>query len=184
MIPESELVIKPPYTPELLSAVQEDVAAFLRTLPTERPPRPPRVLEFGAGWSTVWFAQLGADVVSVEHSGRWFAEVARALARLYLRADLRLVAPDDFPAQAAEFPDGHFSLVLVDCIDGQRLPCVAASLSKLRPGGLLVLDDSHWDMLRPAFDLLTGWDRWAQSGMHTRKTGEVKYHQTTIFVRP
>ena len=129
-----------------------------------------RVFEYGSGGSTLFWAHLGARCTSVEHDGSWFHEVRR---RLGDRAavDYRLVAPESLPDGAADldasdpraygtadaslrrhsfrayasqidqFPDEHFDVVLVD---GRARPsCVMHGAPKVKPGGLLVIDNTE-----------------------------------------
>lgn len=53
--------------------------------------------------------------------------------------------------------------------------------SKLRPGGLLLLDDSDRDAYAEAFELLAGWNLKRFSGV---KDGWPQAVETTIFRRP
>lgn len=171
--------IVPPYTPELLPVVQSWITAHLEDSPRRR------ILEFGAGWSTIWFAQMACEVVSLEHDLGWWREVKNVLDTLWPhRASVLLASPQSFPWFAHQVPDDGFDLVLVDCIDEQRLPCLEVSRSKIRPGGWLVVDDTHWESLKPAFALLAGWSYEQFDGEHVRKTGQTHYHHTTIFERP
>jgi predicted O-methyltransferase YrrM len=114
-------------------------------------------LEFGSGRSTAWFAGKVGRLVSVEHSSGWHAHVKQELGRRnYANVDYRLVPlnhPEAAPEQAeynltpayvaiaAEFADGSFDLVVVD--GHYRSHCIAAGVSKLKPGGLLVVDDAN-----------------------------------------
>ena len=112
-----------------------------------------RGLEWGSGRSTTWLASRIAHLVTVEHDPAWYARVGRALeARgVAAKVDYRLVeAPHDQLAEPLEHPyagvadeiaDGTLDFILVD---GQmRLRCVEKALTKLKPGGLLVLDGAN-----------------------------------------
>jgi predicted O-methyltransferase YrrM len=48
----------------------------------------------------------------------------------------------DYVAVAHEVADQSLDLVLVD--GAYRQPCISAVLMKIRPGGLLVVDDTDW----------------------------------------
>jgi predicted O-methyltransferase YrrM len=169
-------VITPPYTPELLPEAWGRMEGFLRSR------KGPRVLEFGAGYSTVAFCLTGAEVVSVEHDPDWWEGVNDALRECGLWCDLRLVDPVAFPCQV-RFPDWAYDLVYVDCVDGLRVACAREALHHLKPDGLLVLDDTHWDLWKPVLSELAGWKQEIIRGMHTRKTGDVCYHQTHLLWR-
>lgn len=128
-----------------------------------------RVFEYGSGGSTRYWLRRGAGVISVEHDPAWHALV-RAAVPAAAPLDYRLAAPEPDPDPAAvpdpadpaacvsaNYPrerlrytryvaqidgcaDGSLDLVLVD---GRARPaCLARAAPKLRPGGLLVLDNS------------------------------------------
>lgn len=181
--------MKPPWTPELLPVVQKEIEDYLDTI------RLPFVLEVGSGWSTLWLAQIADVLHSIEHDPAWYAEVTRCLTNLEnacYACDTVLIASvelTDKPGGIVRqiFSEGQETcdLILIDCVDEERLPAICASVSRLKRNGWLVVDDSHWEMFdglqRIMFNM--GFAEKIYSGQHTRKTGEVKYHQTTIFSR-
>lgn len=185
--------IIPPYTPELLSSAQESIEKFIESVKKLHPERRPRVLEFGSGWSTIWFAQMGCYILSVEHSYEWYHEVKDTL--IDIGYNLRKSASLLFTPEQSDIrktldllTSSHtlqsLDLIYVDCIDDRRLMCVESTLPLLREGGRMVVDDTHWPSLAAVFDMMKGWDRETIYGMHTRKTGEVCYHHTSIFTKP
>ncbi len=96
-----------------------------------------RVLEFGSGMSTLWFAGRAGAIVSVEHHPEWYAKVKGMLPQ-GPAIDYRLAS--DPAAYCAVADEAGFDLVLVD---GRfRDQCVAVGLKVLRPGGILYLDNS------------------------------------------
>lgn len=117
-----------------------------------------RVLEYGGGGSTLWFLDRGATVVTVEHHAGWAARL-RTLAGPERWTLLERGAEDGYAAYVAaveDFPDGSFDVVLVD--GRERARCVAAALPKVRPGGLLLVDDADRERYAAAIDG-TGWPR-------------------------
>lgn len=119
-------------------------------------PREGRGLEWGSGRSTRWFATRLAHLTSIEFDAAWYAKVRERIADLP-NVDLRLIElehdhkegmpafPDPVPryvAVADELEDASLDFVLVD--GGYRQACVVAVIPKLRPGGLLVIDNSDW----------------------------------------
>lgn len=109
--------------------------------------RTDRVLEFGSGRSTVWFAGRCAHVTSIEHDERWFSFVEKKVLQLgnvdYM---LRSTATGSAVSSAyirvlEELPDRSFD-VLVN--DGRLRDLVAEhGIAKLRSGGLMVLDNAE-----------------------------------------
>jgi predicted O-methyltransferase YrrM len=114
-------------------------------------------LEFGSGRSTTWFAGRLGSLTSVEHDARWYAQVRAKLDRRQIaNVDLKLIPLDhseseperaDYnpaPAYVAvldEFRDRSLDLVVVD--GHYRTTCVKRSVPKLKPGGLLLVDDTE-----------------------------------------
>ena len=102
-------------------------------------------LEFGSGRSTAWFAQSLGKLTSVEHSAKWYdlvkdqLRIAGITNVTYL---LRRGNPEtEYLDVADSIDDNSLDFILVDGID--RGACVIRSLSKLKHGGLLVIDDVH-----------------------------------------
>jgi hypothetical protein len=100
-----------------------------------------RVFEYGGGGSTLWFLDRGLEVVTDEHDATW----GRILEETTTSTswDLLVHPLDDggaaYVGAIDDYPDGHFDLVVVD---GRfRARCVDAALAKIRPGGMLVVDD-------------------------------------------
>jgi predicted O-methyltransferase YrrM len=116
-----------------------------------------RALEWGSGRSTAWLAARVGHLVSVEHDAGWHARVAEDLrAGGHANVDYRLVPldpdkpngdifTDDLPAYAGvarALDDASLDFVSVD--GAYRVSCVLAALDKIKPGGLLMVDDSSW----------------------------------------
>lgn len=166
--------IVPPYTPELLLSVQKEIERFFTN-------KFPFVLELGSGWSTIWFSEMG-DVLSYEHDFNWHSAVMDAMTNV---DEVVLKQPDNFAPSVSLLTNNAFDLVLIDCVDEARLPCLFACLTKVKDDGWIVVDDTHWPMFRCLEEIMMEmgykW-KWFQ-GEHTRKNGEVKYHSTTIFCK-
>ena len=139
-------------------------------------------LEFGSGRSTAWFAGKLRHLTSVEHDPAWYARVRADLDRRGVaNVDYRLIPldhpatepepPADGPvpayaAAAADFPDGSLDLVVVD--GHYRNFCVRAAVGKLRPGGLLVVDDAErWADGPP---VPAGWPAVSRTGNGLKET--------------
>jgi SAM-dependent methyltransferase len=112
-------------------------------------------LEFGSGRSTAWFARRVGSLTSVEHSESWHRKVHERLERDGLsNVDYRLVPLDHAEAEPEQeayhsrpfyvrvvddFPDDSLDLVVVD--GHYRSACIQACIPKLKPGGMLLVDD-------------------------------------------
>lgn len=168
-----------------------------------------RVFEYGSGGSTLFWLKHGTEVVSIEHDSQWFERLREHL-RQYLRVDYRLVLPEPgahcdmtldsisdphcylssnsqfadmnfrrYASQIDEFPDQYFDMVVVD---GRARPsCVMHSISKVKIGGLLVLDNADRDYylkhVRPSLAAF------AVHQFRGAAPGSQIYTQTNVYVR-
>jgi len=96
-----------------------------------------RVFEFGAGFSSLFWAQRARTVISVESDPGWLEhlkEGVRPNQKVLLRQ-----GRDDYVNAIREQPD-LFDVVIVD--GRWRHACVEATMDKVRDDGLIVLDNS------------------------------------------
>jgi len=107
-------------------------------------------LEWGSGRSTLWFAARVAHLTSIEHDAAWHQRVADELARRgianvkYCFAPLEARAADSRPRYVALGDEGaaeRYDFILVD--GKHRDLCTEAALGRLKPGGLLVIDNAE-----------------------------------------
>ncbi len=164
------------------------------------------VFEYGSGGSTIYWLRRGARVVSIEHDPAWYERV-RAAIPPGAPLDYRLVPPEPTPpdpadsadpaayrsgdpafagrsfaryaAQIDAFPEASFDLVLVD---GRARPsCLVHAAPRVRPGGMLILDNSdrayYTARLGPLFN---GWTATVYAGA---TPGAPVFTETTFYVR-
>jgi hypothetical protein len=101
------------------------------------------VFEFGSGQSTLFWAQRARRVVSVEDDEAWYGIVSAKLppnCEMILEKDIAV-----YPTHLARYPDG-FDVIVVDGASRGRTrnKCARAAIEHLRPGGLIILDNSDW----------------------------------------
>lgn len=156
-----------------------------------------RVFEYGAGGSTLWFADRGATVVSVEHDREWYKRMkplAPPNVTLLLREPEPFAGLRDVPDYLSSDPRyrglwfrayarsidefGPFDVVLVD--GRSRVACALHGSRSLRPGGWLVLDDSERREYADVFREV----RWPFSGYAGPKPYGEAFAETTIWRRP
>jgi len=109
--------------------------------------------EWGSGQSTAWLAAKSGHVTSVEHDAAWHGIVTGKLRQQNVsqKVDYRLVpsqsnefdepASDAYCDQIDPFPSNHFDWILVDGL--LRAPCFERAISRVKPGGLLILDNAN-----------------------------------------
>jgi predicted O-methyltransferase YrrM len=109
--------------------------------------RPTHVgLEWGSGRSTLWLARRIGALTSVEDGEDWYAEIERRLGAAGIaNVRYRLCPPGRGDAAyvevADEFDDASLDFALVD--GSFRCLCANRALAKLRPGGVLVVDNAN-----------------------------------------
>jgi hypothetical protein len=163
-----------------------------------------KVFEYGSGASTLYWMTRCLEVVSIEHDKNFHNEISvrfnKSVCSFLIEPEndnakfhYDLSSPDafqssDFKGHSFEkyvksidaFQDGYFDLVVVD---GRARPsCIKRSISKIRSGGMLVVDNSdreyYWVKTS---DLLRGWSKKVYRGT---VRGLLHYEQTSIFVKP
>lgn len=160
-------------------------------------------VEFGSGRSTAFFCSRSGFVVSIEHHKGWYDQVEQKLKNRGVKnVDYRYI-PAQSEEEPMELPDFYgewdinegdymfrkkyfnyfnalddfapqfFDYILVD---GRARPeCVFTSVSKLKSGGLLVLDNSERARYSIVFDKLANWKSYTCTSGST---------DTTFWIKP
>lgn len=105
---------------------------------------PRRVLEFGAGGSTVRWSAKSALWMTIEHHPEWAQAVREQTSALVCKVGGR--SADDYLAAVV----GEFDLIFVDGL--YRVECVQQSPKWLAYGGIVVLHDASRVEYRAAWD--------------------------------
>ncbi len=110
-----------------------------------------QAFEWGSGRSTAWIAARVLQLRSVEHHAGWYQSVTNQINKQGLsNVDYILAEQSDHveldvsrysQATVSDVAEESLDFVLVDGI--LRDYCALAVLEKLKPGGLLVIDDAH-----------------------------------------
>jgi hypothetical protein len=149
-----------------------DAISFLKKWLQQHPQ--PYVFEYGSGGSTLFWLRYGCKCISIEHDKQWFETVTERINRLAVKQiDYRLIEPvrlenvsapldpsnpqayatgdpnwqdysfRNYVSQIDSYPDGSFDLILVD---GRARPsCIVHSIPKVKPGGILIIDNADRD---------------------------------------
>jgi len=109
--------------------------------------------EWGSGRSTIWFASRVSKVISIEENKAWFDIVTARLNENSIanRVDYRFVecglreqderSSHPYVDVVNEMADASLDFALVD--GNLRLACLRSVQSKIKPGGLLILDNAN-----------------------------------------
>lgn len=123
----------------------------------------PKIFEFGAGGSSLYFLKKNANLYSVEHDKIWFDQLNK-LTKKTTKWTLKFIPPswsDKNTEYSSEFKgyekanffdyvhsidahdENYFDIILVD--GRSRLACLKHSKNKVKIGGLLILDNAERD---------------------------------------
>lgn len=126
----------------------EQTNSILDTLPTRKDVG----LEWGSGRSTLWFAQRIKHLTSVEHDEAWYKAVSSKLKAANISNVNYLLCKLEEGYERREessyvqvvntFGKESLDFVLVD--GEHRDVCAVMVLEKIRPGGIIVVDNVNW----------------------------------------
>lgn len=144
-----------------------DAIDFLNTIPLKSK----KVFEWGSGGSTLFWLKKGAYVVSVEHDPQWYEKMRPTLLKIG-KIDYKLIEPEEssrikpniadpsdpdhylssnsnkhsfykYASVIEQYENDYFDVIL---IDGRARPsCIKHAVSKIKRGGILILDNSDRD---------------------------------------
>lgn len=164
------------------------------------------VFEYGSGGSSIFISKRVKKLISVEHDGDWYQSISQILKESNIsNCEYLLVEPEPnhrqsnfmdpksyasgspeyknmsfekFAKSIESFPDESFDLVF---IDGRARPsCILHALSKVCPGGFLMLDDSEREEYLMGKHLLVDWEQTDFFGPGPYST----FWQTTVWKKP
>ncbi|EDZ94636.1 MULTISPECIES: hypothetical protein [Limnospira] len=96
------------------------------------------VFEYGSGYSTQWYAERVARVIAVESDPSWYEKLRD---RLTANTSIVLIEDEEkYAAKILDYPDCSFDIVVVDGIN--RNQCAMHSISKLKPTGFIIFDNT------------------------------------------
>ncbi len=95
-----------------------------------------RVLEWGAGHSTVWWTERAASVMAFDSDPAWVQWVRKAAPRAVVHH-----VPDDLAGADRYLAGTEFDLTVIDGLD--RLRCARLSVDRLAEGGAVIFDNSE-----------------------------------------
>lgn len=128
-----------------------------------------KVLEVGAGNSTLWFLENGCEVTSIEHDKRWAKEILSHAKRSNRFCFSNLTMKVCEGAQALQFLDdtnNKYDVILVDSMNfhTSRYEAIKILKNRLTENGILVLDNSDGIVNWKAMNVLKGIERKQFSG--------------------
>lgn len=137
--------------------------------------------EWGSGGSTIWLAELSKEVVSVEHNKEWYDQVNKWLKRYELDNKVILNLRDlgnGYSNYILKYPDSYFDLIEID--GRERALCLGYALPKLKPGGILVIDNSEREQYQESIEK-AGIRKWERCEFYS---GNSEGWTTSIYFKP
>lgn len=138
------------------------------------------LFEYGSGNSTLFFADLVGQVVSVECEEAWYREIADSMPD---NVTLLLHAPFDAEAYVNTVTEQQqrFDVIVVDAEERPR--CMLKAPDALTDRGVILLDDAARDAYQPATQELLG-RGFRKLDFEGLKPGGIRAYRTTVFYRP
>ncbi len=145
-----------------------------------------KVLEWGAGGSTLFFLKKRCRVTSIESSEEWKEFVDRKAYSLSLEQNLDLrffpakgIDQESLPPYIQSINDGSpWDVIVVDGIPSVRVECIREAMKNITPDGMLILDDAYWVKLSEVPVILKDWKRVKFTGLGPERRG---VSQTDIY---
>lgn len=97
------------------------------------------VFEFGSGYSTAYFSRYALSVTSAEHQIEWRDKVL-AMCKGQNNVEI-VVADNEMDYFAVIDRCDSYDIIVVDA--EWRLSCAKRAVAKLRPGGMIIVDDAE-----------------------------------------
>lgn len=128
-----------------------------------------RILEFGSGSSTLWFANRCKHIISYESEMDWWSAIIdEANNQRINNFDLVYDAKYWETLETGLDENSPFDLILIDGAEheGAREMCVKKAWKYLAEGGYFVLDDTQRDRYKESVEFIDSfdWYRWCITG--------------------
>ncbi len=157
-------------------------------------------LEYGSGFSTIYFAGKLKKLISIEHNSEWYRKVKRNLEENKINnVDYFLFQKKDYPEnredldiylnehdefelkesfrkyyeKVKEYHNNYFDFILID--GRARVRCGLNSIPKLKERGIFILDNSERKRYDPLLKVLESWPKVNTTNGRTN---------TTIWIKP
>ena len=99
-----------------------------------------KVFEYGSGNSSLFWAKVAKKVVSIESDREWYEKIYSQ--NKYNNLEIKLISDlQSYDREILNYEDG-FDVIIID--GKNRYQCSQEAIKKLKPGGLIILDNSDW----------------------------------------
>ena len=118
---------------------------------TSRLPENISILEYGSGNSTLYWAQLCKQIVSVEHDALWINYIRNKFSDIP-NIQLLTASPDEGYETAPAALDKKFELIIIDGI--RRIECANCAIKLLSEDGCILFDDTLFSDHIEVFEIM------------------------------
>ena len=138
-----------------------------------------KVFEFGSGNSTIWFANKGCIVTSIEHDQKWYLFLKKKLPSNVKYNYLPLSYNGEYCRSICKH-DTLFDIIIIDGRD--RVNCALNSINNLNKSGIIIWDNSDRKYYQEGFEFLkrNGFKRLEFNGHGPINT---RFWETSIFYK-
>lgn len=128
-----------------------------------------KMLEWGSGMSTLWFAERVGHLTTIEDNNFWYDKVISTLKKVS-NVDYRFLTGNSY-FNLEQFAEHEFDFILID--GSQRGNCAKHAVRKIKPGGYIYLDNSDKHSTEEGGDIRVAEEILLQAV--NERGGEVKY---------
>lgn len=109
------------------------------------------VFEYGCGGSTLWWATVVKEVVSVEHDADWYEQIKTQIPPNVTIFNIPLERGGNYSKKISEY-DQKFDIIVIDGRD--RVNCAKNALKALKSTGIIVWDNTERDEYSEGYEFL------------------------------
>ena len=137
-----------------------------------------RILEIGAGNSTLWYARIAGRVDAIDGQTSWYERVRQDIEGV-ANAAIRFVPEEEIVAHLRGVAGGY-DLIMLDTLDAPARVEAARVLRDNHPDAVIGVDDQDWEGHRAIDDIMAGWHVRRFAGM---KSNPFAVFETDFFAR-
>ena len=157
--------------------------------------------EWGSGGSTLFFTSRIHKITSIEHNIEWYKKISRMIREEeitnceYYFIEQELSDKDEqiickkigdggtefykYYKFISSYPDNYFDMIIID--GRARNLCIKEAMSKIKPGGIIILDNSDRVEYAKGINIMSDWGR---KDFYGPGPSSYYFGKTSIFTKP
>lgn len=159
--------------------IPELTYSFIKIL-DERLNRSMSVLEFGIGFSSIYYSKKSKKLLIFETSEEWAKKIGKQLED---NSKIEMVTDLQDSINAVENLDEKYDMVIIDSDPKVRNEFVEPALKALSERGVIIFDDSHRDEFRKGMEILENHPDYKKIDFYGISPGSFNERSTTVFYR-